>query len=132
MPANQKLLDRVRVLNKHVTNKIMIHICGKNFGHFAILSHTGRKSAKIYRIPILAEPFENGFVIALTYGKEVDWYKNVKAKDGCSLFWKKQDFQLVQPEFVDPEIGVKAFPKLAQKLLKRVGIEYYLKLEIQK
>ncbi len=73
------ILDRVRVLNKHVTNKILIHICGKNFGHFAILSHVCRKSGKLYRIPIIAEPLNDGFVIALTYGKKVDWYENVKA-----------------------------------------------------
>jgi deazaflavin-dependent oxidoreductase (nitroreductase family) len=79
---NQTLLDRIRVINKHVTNKLLIHIAGKRFGHFAILGHTGRKSGKLYRIPIIAEPFQSGFVIALTYGKNVDWYKNVAAKGG--------------------------------------------------
>ena len=126
----QTLLDRIRVLNKYVTNKILIHICGRKFGHFAILSHTGRKSGKIYRIPIIAEPFRNGFLIALTYGKKVDWYANVKAKGGCSLFWKKKDFQLIKPEFVDKEIGLSAFPALVQSALRLAGIEYFLKLEV--
>lgn len=77
----QATLDRIRVINKHVTNKILIHISGKKFGHIAILSHVGRKSGKLYRIPIIAEPIKNGFVIALTYGKKVDWYENVKHKE---------------------------------------------------
>jgi len=84
----QSFLDRIRVLNKHVTNKLLVHISGKKFGHFVILSHVGRKSGKFYRIPIIAEPIENGFVIALTYGKKVDWYENVMANGVCSIIWK--------------------------------------------
>ena len=97
------MFDRIRVINKHVTNKILIHISGKQFGHFAILSHVGRKSGKIYRIPIIAEPLDNGFVIALTYGKKVDWYENVLANGGCSLRWKGKDYTLINPEFIEKE-----------------------------
>jgi deazaflavin-dependent oxidoreductase (nitroreductase family) len=127
----QAFLDRVRVFNKHVLNKAMIHISGKRFGHFAILSHTGRKSGRLYHTPIIAEPFENGFVIALTYGKKVDWYANVKAKGSCSLLWKNHDYPLVHPEFIDKEIGLTAFPAFVRFMLKLIGIEYYLRLEIQ-
>jgi len=131
LPMRQAFLDRVRVFNKHITNKALIHICGREFGHFAILSHTGRKSGRLYQTPIIAEPIENGFVIALTYGKKVDWYANVKAKGSCSLYWKKKDYQLVNPELINKEIGLKAFPVIIRSALKIVGIEYYLKLEIQ-
>ena len=127
----QALLDRIRVVNKYVTNRILIHISGKNFGHFAILAHTGRKSGRLYKIPIIAEPFEGGFVIALTYGKKVDWYENVKAKGGCSIYWKKKDYELTKPEFIDKNIGVMAFPNLFQAGLKKMGIQYYLRLEIK-
>jgi len=131
LPMRQAFLDRVRIFNKHGTNKVLIHICGREFGHFAILSHTGRKSGRLYQAPIIAEPIENGFVIALTYGKKVDWYANVKAKGRCSLYWKKKDYQLVNPELIDKEIGLKAFPVIIRFALKIVGIEYYLKLEMQ-
>lgn len=127
----QATLDRIRVINKHVTNKILIHIAGKKFGHFAILSHVGRKSGKRYRIPIIAEPIKNGFVIALTYGKKVDWYENVKAKGGCSLYWKNQEYNLINPEFIVKEVGLTAFPAIFRSVLRRQGIQYYLKLEIQ-
>ena len=127
----QAVRDRVRVMNKHVTNKILIHITGKRFGHFAILSHTGRKSGKVYRIPIIAEPVEGGFVIAMTYGKKVDWYANIKAKGECDLYWKEQDYHLVHPELIDKEVGLMAFPKTLRAALRGAGIEYYLKLETQ-
>ena len=108
----QATADRIRVINKRFTNKILIHISGKKFGHFAILSHIGRKSGELYQIPIIAEPITNGFVIALTYGKEVDWYKNVMAKGSCSLKWKNKEYSLINPEFIDQETGVMAFPTL--------------------
>jgi deazaflavin-dependent oxidoreductase (nitroreductase family) len=118
-------------MNKHVTNKLLIHIAGRKFGHFAILSHVGRKSGKLYRIPIIAEPFENGFVIALTYGRKVDWYENVKAKGGCSLYWKKKEYSLINPEFIEKETGIMAFPALFRSGLQKMDIQDYLKLEIE-
>lgn len=127
----QALLDRIRIINKRVTNKLMIHIAGKRFGHFAVLGHTGRKSGTLYRIPVVAEPFQNGFVIALTYGKNVDWYKNVAAKGGCALRWKNKDFQLVRPVFIDREIGLTAFPALFRAGLRMMKIQDFLKLEIE-
>jgi deazaflavin-dependent oxidoreductase (nitroreductase family) len=127
----QAMLDRIRVMNKYVTNKIMIHICGRRFGHFVILSHVGRKSGRIYRIPLIAEPVEGGFVIALTYGKKVDWCANVLAKGGCSLRWKNKDYTLIHPEFIPKETGMLAFPRLIQSGLKTMGIEYFLRLETQ-
>jgi deazaflavin-dependent oxidoreductase (nitroreductase family) len=127
----QATLDRIRVLNKHVTNKVMIHIAGKRFGHFAILTHVGRKSGRRYRIPIIAEPVENGFVVALTYGKKVDWYANVKARGSCSLFWKGRDYDLVHPEWIDPESGLLAFPALFRAGLRLAGVQNFLKLSIQ-
>jgi deazaflavin-dependent oxidoreductase (nitroreductase family) len=126
----QATLNRVRVMNKSVTNKILIRISGKKSGHFAILGHTGRKSGKLYRIPIIAEPCENGFVIALTYGKNVDWLANVMAKGGCSLRWKNKEYALGKPEFIDREIGLMAFPAIFRSGLRMMGIEYFVSLHV--
>ena len=124
----QGLLDRIRGMNKHITNKILIHIAGKDVGLFAILSHTGRKSGKIYQIPIIVVPVQNGFVIALTYGIKTDWYKNVKAKESCSLKWKRQEYTLTNPEFIDQEQALQAFPAVFRVGLRMMGIQYYLRL----
>jgi len=126
----QALLNRIRVTNKYAINKLMIHICGKRFGHFAVLSHTGRKSGRIYRIPIIAEPIQAGFVFALTYGKQVDWYKNVMAGGGCSIHWKDRDYHLANPELIDKEAALLAFPRIFRSGLRLMGIQYYLKLEV--
>jgi deazaflavin-dependent oxidoreductase (nitroreductase family) len=131
MSTKQVILDRVRIVNKYFLNKILIHICGTRIGHFAILSHIGRKSGKTYRIPVISEPMENGFVFALTYGKKVDWYANVMAKGGCSLIWKRKEFHLVQPEMIEGEAGLSAFPAVFRPVLRMAKIQEFLKLSIQ-
>jgi deazaflavin-dependent oxidoreductase (nitroreductase family) len=127
----QAFLDRIRVLNKYFTNKLLIHIAGRRFGHFAILTHTGRKTGKTYRIPIIAEPFQGGFVIAMTYGKKVDWYPNLVAKGGGTLRWKNRDYQLVNPHYIDKQVALSAFPKLIQSGLRIAGLQYFVKLDHQ-
>lgn len=129
--SKQAILDRVRIINKQFTNKILIHICGTRFGHFAILVHTGRKSGKLYRIPIITEPVDNGFVFALTYGRKVDWLANVMAKGSCSLVWKRKEYQLISPEWIDLETGLSAFPAIFRPALRMVKIQDFLKLSIR-
>jgi hypothetical protein len=131
MDLRQAIRDRVRVMNKLVTNKLMIHIAGKSLGHFAILSHEGRRTGKRYRIPIIAEPVEKGFVIALTYGRKVDWAANVLAKGACSLVWKNKEYALIQPQFIDRESGLKAFPAFLRMGLRLAGTRDFLKLSVQ-
>jgi len=127
----QASLDRIRRLNKAFTNKLLIHIAGKRFGHFAVLEHVGRKSGRAYRIPIIAEPVRDGFMIALTYGRQVDWYANVAAAGGCRLRWKNRDYRLVRPVFVDPPAGLAAFPAAFRLGLKAMGVRDFLQLDIQ-
>jgi hypothetical protein len=38
---------------------------------------------------------------------------------------------LIHPEFIDNEVGVKAFPPLFRTGLRKMGVKYYLRLEIQ-
>jgi deazaflavin-dependent oxidoreductase (nitroreductase family) len=124
----QSLLDRIRTLNKHGINRLMIRIAGRRFGHFAVLTHRGRKTGKTYRIPIIAEPEDRGFVIALTYGRKTDWLANVFSAGGCSLRWKDREYLLTRPEYVDRETGLRAFPPLFRGGLRLLGIRDFIRL----
>ena len=127
----QKTLDCIRILNKHFTNKLMIHLAGKKRTMFGELGHVGRKSGTQYRIPIITRKVDNGFVFAMTYGKKVDWYANVKASGGGTLFWKGKDYSLINPEYISPEITIPSFPTMLQGILRKMGIEYYHRLEVE-
>src|SRR5438128_2213302 len=57
-------------------------------GPFAVIRHVGRRSGKPYETTIMIWPMGDGFVIALTYGPEVDWYRNLRASGHGTLLWR--------------------------------------------
>src|SRR5258708_12896774 len=72
-----KLPNRIRIFNKYVTNRLLRGFANLSHSPFAIIRHVGRRSGKPYETVIWVWPLGEGFVIALTYGPEVDWYRNI-------------------------------------------------------
>src|SRR5207248_8043902 len=70
--------------NLAVTNRITSRFAGRLPG-FGIVTHIGRKSGRVYHTPINVFRAPNGFLMALTYGQESEWVKNVMAAGGCEL-----------------------------------------------
>src|ERR1700686_3590454 len=68
----------VAAFNLAVTNRITGLFAGWLPG-FGILIHVGRKSGRVYRTPVNIFRAPDGFLIALTYGRESEWVKNVMA-----------------------------------------------------
>ncbi len=52
-------------------------------GPFSLVRHVGRKSGRAYETPVILAKVPGGFIAELTYGDQVDWYKNVMAAEGC-------------------------------------------------
>jgi len=69
---------QITIINKHITNRFFILFAGW-IPPLAIVEHRGRVSGRRYKTPILAFPTSNGYVFALTYGRNVDWVKNLQA-----------------------------------------------------
>ena len=75
----------VRTFVKRFVNPVLRNVARLPFGPFALLRHVGRRSGKKYEIPIMVWPVEGGFVIELTYGRKVDWLRNLQAAGQGSL-----------------------------------------------
>jgi deazaflavin-dependent oxidoreductase (nitroreductase family) len=65
---------------------------------FAILSHIGRNTGRAYRTPVNAFATDEGYIIALTYGSESDWVRNVLAAGTCELQTRGRRVRLVDPQ----------------------------------
>src|SRR5262245_54028829 len=52
---------------------------------FAVIHHIGRKSHRKYRTPVVAFHGDAGFVVPMTYGRDVDWARNIVRARGCEL-----------------------------------------------
>src|ERR1035441_10372492 len=74
----------VAAFNLAVTNRITSRFAARLPG-FGIVTHVGRKSGKLYRTPVNVFSTPEGFLIALTYGRDSEWVKNVVAAGGCQL-----------------------------------------------
>ena len=114
--------------NIAVTNRITSLFAGWLPG-FGILTHVGRKSGKVYRTPVNVFRASNGFIIALTYGSQSEWVKNVIAAGGCELKTRGKKYQLSAPNVVrDPTR--RRFPIPVRLVLRLVGADEYMELSI--
>jgi deazaflavin-dependent oxidoreductase (nitroreductase family) len=133
IPLSGMLLMRFRKrwlakFNLAVTNRITSRFAGW-LPIFGIVTHVGRKSGKVYRTPINAFRVPNGFAIALTYGPQAEWVKNVLAAEGCELETRGMRYRLVAPNIVhDPTR--KQFPFPVRVILKLVGANDFIQLSI--
>lgn len=113
--------DRVRVFNKYVTNRILRGLATRSRGPFAIIRHVGRRSGKPYEAVIMVWPLGQGFVVALTYGPKVDWYRNILAAEGGTVLWHKRVYTVEKPEPIDAKVALSAFPTAIRLILSKVG-----------
>jgi len=93
-----------------VTNRITSRFAARLVG-FGILKHVGRMSGRVYRTPVNVFRAPDGFLIALTYGRESEWVKNVLAAGGCELETRGVRYQVSAPTIVhDPNRRRFPFP----------------------
>ncbi len=124
----ERFLNRVRFFNKHVLNKVMIKFAGRAHSPLSIVRHVGRHSGKAYQTPVIVEPWGDGFVFALTYGPEVDWYRNVLAAGRAILIWHGRELLLTSPEPLDRESALAAFPRPLQPVLRLSGTRHFFRM----
>ena len=105
--------------NRRVTNRVARRVAGR-VPPLAILEHRGRRSGATYRTPVMAFPAGDGVVIALTYGPETDWVRNVLAAGGCEMEQGGRRVRLTDPRLTrgDPDPSLPAPVQLALRLLR--------------
>jgi deazaflavin-dependent oxidoreductase (nitroreductase family) len=112
--------------NLAVTNRITSRFAARLPG-FGILTHVGRKSGRDYRTPVNVFRAREGFLIALTYGRESEWVKNVLAAGGCQLETRRVRYQLSAPTIVhDPTR--RRFPLPVRMILGIIGTNDFMQL----
>ena len=131
MNLQQQLRHTFLHLLKHTLNPVTGRIAHSSFGPFAVVQHVGRHSGKIYETPIIARLVEGGCVIELTYGRDVDWHKNVLAAGGCRLIWHRKEYVIDKIEPLDTKTGLAAYPPALRLILRVSGRKDFEKLKFQ-
>ena len=95
--------DRMRQVNKVALNKVTRQVAPWLPG-LGVVIHRGRKSGRQYRTPVNVFPRPGGrYVLALTYGPDTDWVKNVIAAGGCEILTRGKRVTLTEARLFHDE-----------------------------
>jgi deazaflavin-dependent oxidoreductase (nitroreductase family) len=113
--------------HRAVTNRITIRFAGRLPG-FGIVTSVGRKSGRLYQTPVNVFRESDGFLIALTYGPDSGWVKNVLAARGCRLETRGMRYQLSSLKLIhDPSRA--RFPPFVRVILGLIAAHDALQLQ---
>lgn len=122
MPASRK----VARFNKRYLNRLSLRVAGR-LPSFGIVTHLGRKSGRRYHVPVNVFRVDGGYLIALTYGAEADWVKNVLADGSCELLTRGRQMRLFDPRIETDEAKSWA-PVPVRFILSRIDAPDYMLL----
>ena len=123
MPLPRRLARFNRVATNRVVGPLARYLPG-----FAVVSHVGRRSGRTYRTPVSLFRRGDGYVIALMYGADSQWVRNVLASGGADIETRGARIRLVGPEIVrDPARSL--VPKPVRVPLRVVDVDEFMLLE---
>ncbi len=122
------IVDRVRRLARDVGNPRLLPSAGKPGARASIIRHTGRTSGTAYETPVTVLEAPEGFVIALPYGPNTDWLKNVLAQGSATVVHEGSSYRVDQPEVVPSTQVAHAFSAQERRTLRWFGVRECLRL----
>ena len=115
------VLDTVRRLNRR-TKPLVLTSAGNQGAYASVVKHTGRTSGRSYETPVVVAATEDGFVIALPYGSNTDWLKNVCASGSATVVTEGQTYEVDRPAIVPIEEATPYFRATEQRLHRQFGV----------
>jgi deazaflavin-dependent oxidoreductase (nitroreductase family) len=113
-------------LSTRVFNPLTRLVAGRLPG-LGVLTHTGRRTRRRYRTPLLVLRRGDDYVVALWYGSDVHWVKNVLVAGGCELRTRGRDVRLAEPRLsADPARRI--LPRPLRWAGSVVGLTEFLRL----
>jgi deazaflavin-dependent oxidoreductase (nitroreductase family) len=91
-------------------NKMTLHLAGH--AAFADLEHTGRRSGTVRHTPVRAFRAGDMVIIGLNFGRQSDWYQNIKAAGTCRLRLAGEQLILGAPALVPTGQAAREIPWL--------------------
>ena len=96
----------------------------------AVVHHVGRRSGRRYRSPVVAFRSRQGFVIPMTYGRDVDWGRNLIAARGGELQQMGRRFKVRNPRIVGGEDARRHLPPGIRTALLAARLPGYVLVDV--
>jgi deazaflavin-dependent oxidoreductase (nitroreductase family) len=114
--------------NRVVTNRVL-GLLAPWAPPFAVIEHRGRRSGRELRTPVWMFRRGGRYVVALTYGADTDWVKNVFAAGGCRIRRLGAERRLACPRLVRARSGRGLVPWPVSPALRLFRVHEFLLLE---
>jgi deazaflavin-dependent oxidoreductase (nitroreductase family) len=115
--------------NRRVTNRVLGPMAAWLPG-FAVVEHVGRRTGRRRHSPVNLFRAEDRYVIALTYGADAQWVRNVVAAGGCAVRTRGRRIELVAPEVVrDPRRAL--VPAPVAWILGAIDVDDFMLLRLR-
>jgi deazaflavin-dependent oxidoreductase (nitroreductase family) len=118
---------RVARWNKAGVNRVARHVAPWLPG-LAVVVHRGRRSGRTYQTPVEVFGAGDGFIIALTYGPDSDWVRNVQAAGGCELRTRGRVLRVNSPRVYHDETRRDIRP-MERQVLRLIGVADFLSVK---
>ncbi|RIL08195.1 MAG: nitroreductase family deazaflavin-dependent oxidoreductase [Proteobacteria bacterium] len=118
----------LRRVNRVFTNPLMRTFAWR-VPPLAVVHHVGRTSGRSYHTPVLAFATAKGFVIPLTYGRDVDWARNLLAAHGGEIEQSGRRVALRSPRIVAFGAAATRLPAALRPVFRALDLPGYVLLE---
>ena len=105
-----------------VTNRLVLRSAGSPGSPNSVVGHVGRRSGSAYRTPVVTARTDDGFAVALPYGPDTDWLKNVLAAGGAVIQVDGEEHEVGRPEVVDIDVADHWFAAKEQRMHRQFGV----------
>ena len=122
------VLNTVRRVNRSVSNPRAMKTAGTPGAYASVIRHVGRTTGQEYETPVGAIATDDGFVIALPYGTQADWLKNVIASGSATIVDEGETYQVDQPEVVLTSEAIQHFPPKEQRAHRLFAVDQTLQV----
>jgi deazaflavin-dependent oxidoreductase (nitroreductase family) len=112
-------------LLNNTLNRATRQIARSGRGPFSLIRHVGRKSGRTYETPVILARVPEGFIAELTYGDNVNWYRNAVDAGGCVVLHHRVEYRVTAIEPCSAERGRAAYPNPFRRILNVTGRDQF-------
>lgn len=120
------VIDLMRRVNRRWLNPAQLKVAGTPGAPASVVHHTGRSTGRAHRTPVGAKPVEDGFIIALPYGHDTDWVRNVLAAGGAVIEHEGEQVPTDDPTLLTAAEANHWFDAATQRLHRVFGVDHVL------
>jgi deazaflavin-dependent oxidoreductase (nitroreductase family) len=121
------VLDTVRRTSRAM-KPLALKSAGTPGASASVIRHVGRTTGRAYVTPVGAVATDDGFVIALPYGPNTDWLKNVLASGSATIVDEGNTYDVDRPEVVPLTEAGHYFSSQDQRAHRVFGVDECLRV----